>query len=171
MPYNPEKYWIKVDGNNVPQGHPILESNMSAIFGRQLYLGGKTPPSGYLEFIKVERPELTAYQKFDDSVGSENSDAYANNNGLKYEFADDYWDDDGSRIGKIKEVWYVLEMTDAEKKAKQDDVKAKWAALSGAPASWVFDEATCTFIPPVTKPDDGKNYDWDESTTSWKEVT
>ena len=33
--------------------------------------------------------------------------------------------------------------------------------------SWVLDEDTCVWEPPVPYPDDGKTYDWDESTTSW----
>lgn len=37
-------------------------------------------------------------------------------------------------------------------------------------ASWVLDETTCTWEPPVAYPDDGKPYDWDEATTAWVEV-
>jgi len=36
--------------------------------------------------------------------------------------------------------------------------------------SWVLDEDTCQWNAPVTYPDDGKRYNWDEDTTSWKEV-
>ena len=38
-------------------------------------------------------------------------------------------------------------------------------------ASWVLNEATCQWEPPVSYPTDGKFYYWDEDTTSWKEVT
>ena len=38
-------------------------------------------------------------------------------------------------------------------------------------ASWVLDEATCLWNAPVAYPTDGKMYSWDESTTSWIEVT
>lgn len=34
-------------------------------------------------------------------------------------------------------------------------------------ASWVLNEDTCTWQPPVPYPDDGKQYQWDEPTTSW----
>jgi hypothetical protein len=37
--------------------------------------------------------------------------------------------------------------------------------------SWVLDEATCLWVAPVDMPDDGKEYGWDEGTTSWVEVT
>ena len=38
-------------------------------------------------------------------------------------------------------------------------------------ASWILNSSTCFWEPPVAYPSDGKNYDWDESSTSWKEVT
>ena len=36
--------------------------------------------------------------------------------------------------------------------------------------SWVLDEATCNWKPPVDMPADGKNYSWNEQTQSWDEV-
>ncbi len=37
-------------------------------------------------------------------------------------------------------------------------------------ASWVLDEATCTWQAPVAMPTDDKMYRWDEETTNWIEV-
>jgi hypothetical protein len=37
-------------------------------------------------------------------------------------------------------------------------------------ASWVLSPLTCLWEAPVAMPTDGKSYDWDEATTSWKEV-
>lgn len=37
--------------------------------------------------------------------------------------------------------------------------------------SWIINEETCTWIPPVPRPTDGKKYIWDEATVSWKEKT
>lgn len=37
-------------------------------------------------------------------------------------------------------------------------------------ASWVLDEASCLWNAPVAMPTDGKQYLWDEATTSWKEL-
>lgn len=34
--------------------------------------------------------------------------------------------------------------------------------------SWLLDEATCTWQPPIKMPTDGKIYSWNEATTSWK---
>ncbi len=38
-------------------------------------------------------------------------------------------------------------------------------------ASWVLNETTCKYEAPVTYPDDGKAYRWDEATTNWIENT
>jgi len=37
--------------------------------------------------------------------------------------------------------------------------------------SWILDEDTCLWEAPVAYPSDGKDYEWDESSTSWKEIT
>ena len=50
--------------------------------------------------------------------------------------------------------------------------KAKDAFIAPKPyASWTLVEDTCQWTAPVTYPDDGKHYSWDEDTTSWKEIT
>tara|TARA_R100000656_G_scaffold706_2_gene1192 strand:+ start:290 stop:646 length:357 start_codon:yes stop_codon:yes gene_type:complete len=36
--------------------------------------------------------------------------------------------------------------------------------------SWVLNEDTCNWEAPVTIPDDGKQYQWNEPTTNWVEV-
>jgi hypothetical protein len=36
--------------------------------------------------------------------------------------------------------------------------------------SWLLEETTCLWQPPVEMPVDGNNYTWDEATTSWVEV-
>jgi hypothetical protein len=37
-------------------------------------------------------------------------------------------------------------------------------------ASWVLNEETCLWNAPVAMPDDGKVYNWDESSNAWLEV-
>jgi len=37
--------------------------------------------------------------------------------------------------------------------------------------SWILNEDTCLYQAPVSQPDDGKIYQWDEETLSWKEIT
>jgi hypothetical protein len=36
--------------------------------------------------------------------------------------------------------------------------------------SWVLNETTCLWDPPVAYPDDGQPYTWDEDTTSWVQI-
>jgi len=36
-------------------------------------------------------------------------------------------------------------------------------------SSWVLNESTCSYESPVSYPDDGKVYNWNEETTSWDE--
>ena len=37
--------------------------------------------------------------------------------------------------------------------------------------SWILDEDTCYWEPPVAYPTDDKMYNWDEDTTAWVEIT
>ena len=37
-------------------------------------------------------------------------------------------------------------------------------------SSWTLDETTCQWEAPVTYPDDGKGYRWNEDTTNWTEI-
>jgi len=37
-------------------------------------------------------------------------------------------------------------------------------------ASWILNEETCQWEAPSAIPDDGKKYEWNESTTSWDEI-
>jgi len=38
-------------------------------------------------------------------------------------------------------------------------------------ASWVLNDDTCLWNAPTPMPTDDKFYEWDEATTSWKEIT
>jgi hypothetical protein len=38
-------------------------------------------------------------------------------------------------------------------------------------SSWTLNEDTCLWEAPIAAPTDGKLYDWDEATLTWKEVT
>lgn len=37
--------------------------------------------------------------------------------------------------------------------------------------SWVFDEFSCVWVPPVQMPQDDKKYRWEEFSVSWVEMT
>lgn len=111
-----------------------------------------------MEFERVAPPALGPYEKFDDSKGGNIALAFPHN-GLEYKIVD----------GKYTDVWHVLEMTAEEKLEKQAAVKAEWA-VSPNWSSWTFNAQTCSYEPPVAKPDDGNSYRWDETTTSWVAV-
>lgn len=36
--------------------------------------------------------------------------------------------------------------------------------------SWLLDEFSCLWKPPIEMPNDSKSYKWDEETVSWKEI-
>ena len=37
--------------------------------------------------------------------------------------------------------------------------------------SWTLNEATCQWVAPTAMSDDGKDYGWNEATTTWTEIT
>ena len=49
-----------------------------------------------------------------------------------------------------------------------DAVKDAFIAPKPHP-SWLLDDDTCKWNAPTPLPDDGKQYSWDEASTSWKE--
>jgi hypothetical protein len=50
--------------------------------------------------------------------------------------------------------------------------KTKDAFIAPKPyPSWTLVEDTCLWTAPTAYPDDGKFYNWNEDTTSWKEIT
>tara|TARA_R100000742_G_C4204680_1_gene32784 strand:+ start:88 stop:570 length:483 start_codon:yes stop_codon:yes gene_type:complete len=146
------KLFIQVNESNVPQGHPVFENNLKQCFPKHDFDSG--PPSGWLEFERTPEPKLGVYEKFDDTKGSENCDAFEGHNGLTYELVD----------GKIKDTWHILPMTDEEKTKKQEQAKVDY----GGPESWKFNEITCEWEAPIPYPSDGKDYSWNDSTSSWE---
>ena len=51
-----------------------------------------------------------------------------------------------------------------------DSVRDAFIAPKTYP-SWTLNDTTCNWEAPVAHPDDGKEYEWDEDTTNWVEVT
>lgn len=126
--------------NGLPVEHPILIENFRQSFP---HIDCENLPPEFARFERVPQPDILPYQV---------------NDGANYEW-----------VGAVvKDVWRVREMTADEKLAKQNAVKEQWASIGFA--SWIFDEATCRFMPPVPRPNDGKIYGWNEATLSWVEV-
>ena len=128
--------------DGAPFEHPIFGDNFRQAFPD---IDTNDLPPHFASFVRVPVPSYGIYEVYD---------------GCTYE-----WEG-----ASVTDVHHVRAMTEEEKIAKQQTVKDSWAAKNG-PESWVFDEASCAYIPPVPYPTDGKIYEWDEPTTSWIEVT
>jgi hypothetical protein len=130
------------DGN--PINHPALMDNLFSAFG--------DIPLDWQPFIRVQQPEIGVYQVLNSQEPT-------------YQFVEStgYWMD----------VWDVRDMTEEEKAAKQQAAKDLWAQRPNLDnfSAWTFDEATCTYLPPIPRPDDGKIYRWNGSINSWVEFT
>ena len=100
-------------------------------------------PEHWKPFTRVEIPILSGYQIYE---------------GVTYELIGDVYTD----------VHHVAEMTDEERLAKRDLTISQW---DNHYPSWMFNENICAFEPPVSYPQDNKQYYWDEPTVSWIEVT
>ena len=124
-----------------PVEHPILEETLKLAYPRYNI---EDPAYGFLPFVRVPPPILRVYETYDTS----------------YELID----------GAYRDVHTVRDMAPLEKATKQQQVKDAWANSHNF-ASWTFDETTCSYVPPVTYPTDGAQYQWDEASTSWIEVT
>lgn len=124
--------------NGKPFEHPILGDNFREAFP---HVDTNNLPDWAARFERVEPPSVGTYEVYE---------------GVVYEWS-------GSIV---KDVHRVRPMTPEEKAAKQESVKASWSE-TGFP-SWTFDEASCSFQPPIPFPQDGEIYRWDEPTQSWK---
>lgn len=135
--------FIQIDENGQAKEHPIIGDNFRQAFPN---IDVNNLPSNFARFERVSRPMSGPYEK--------------NHRSSYQKRFDGVWADT-----------YICDpMTQEEIVALQDQVKASFAANNG-PASWTFNETTCMFESPVPYPADGKQYLWNESTTSWAEIT
>jgi hypothetical protein len=104
--------------------HPAYEDNLIQAFG--------SIPEHFEPFIRVERPIPTVYQILEKDEST-------------YEKVNDIWTD----------VWQLRDMTSEEKSAKQQAVREEISSRKQASnwSAWTLDEATCTMIPPIPRPD------------------
>ena len=107
-----------------------------------------TIPANWEPFTRIPRPIPDVYQVLESDNPT-------------YEKINDVWTD----------VWAIRDMTPEEKIARQNESKSVWMSSGMYHPSWIFEEETCTYIPPVPYPMDGKQYVWDENTISWIENT
>jgi hypothetical protein len=99
------------------------------------------------------------FQNESDFPIASNPDGSLSTAPLLYGTCDD--DADTSLVGVLKVLSQVE--FDADKQAEHQARKPY--------PSWVGDIDTMSWQPPVTYPQDGKYYYWDESTINWVEIT
>ena len=140
-------FYIEIE-NGTTKNHPAYEDNLIQAFGEV--------PAHWEPFIRVQPPEPAVYQVFDSFES-----VYAKVNGV--------WTD----------VWSLRNMTDAEKAAKQQAVITAFNAREQADnwSAWIFDEATCTMVPPIPRPnrdqtklDAGILTVWCDADNNWKDT-
>jgi hypothetical protein len=136
-------FYIQVKDGQ-PINHPAFEQNILQAF--------KEIPLDWEIFVRVERPSLGAYQFLAKDEPS-------------YKKVDGVWTD----------VWDVQELPADEILAKQNIVKNAWASRRQFEnwATWVFNEASCAFEPPIpapkNDPEDEKIWRWRGSENNWVE--
>jgi hypothetical protein len=120
-----------------PINHPILGDNL-----RQVYPGIdlNNLPNNFAKFERYLRPEYNVYQTYE---------------GVTYEWCGDV----------VKDVHHVRDLTLDEITEKQNFVKFAW--IKTGFNSWIFNEDTCSFDPPIPYPTDGLHYYWDEDLRNW----
>ena len=162
--------YIQVE-NGQTVNHPAFEDNLLQALG--------SIPDNWEPFIRVERPIPGVYEVLESDTPT-------------YQKVNGTWTD----------VWALRPMTDAEKAAKQQAVKDDFNAREQASnwSAWTLDEATCTMVPPIPRPEpdqtkldqhiltfwcgadnnwkdtpprpqDGKMYKFDFFAWTWVEVT
>jgi len=133
------KLYIKIE-NGKPVGHPATEENILQAFpGIDL----SSPESGFEPFRRVLPPQLGSYHVLEDMIYIKSGNEYV-------------------------DIYPIRNMTPPEKE-KYKSIQRKLWLDNKNPPSWVLDDKTGKFIPPVPKPTDGP-YRWDEDSLSWKKL-
>ena len=131
-----------------PVNHPAFEDNLMQAFGQI--------PDHWELFERVERPVPGVYDVLESDMPT-----YQKVNGV--------WTD----------VWSIRPMTSAEKTALQQSVKDAFKTREQAEnwSAWVLDEATCTMVPPIPRPepdqaklDQGIMTFWCGADNNWKDT-
>lgn len=134
--------------NGQPINHPAFEDNLLQAFHEI--------PAHWEPFVRVERPVPAVYQALESEEPT-------------YEKVDGVWTD----------VWALRDLTAEEKTAKQQAVIDAFNAREQAEnwSAWTLDEATCTFQPPIPRPepdqaklDAGIRTFWCGAKNNWKDT-
>jgi hypothetical protein len=137
------EYVIKIKDGNIID-HPISINNFIECYPN---VDINNLPDWVAPFEKVKRPFTGPYKVYE---------------GMTYE-----WEN-----GVVKETHHFRDMSSSEVQEKQEIIKQKWIDSGNADklSSWVFNESTCSFAPPLPYPTGDGEYEWDENTLSWVKV-
>lgn len=97
-------------------------------------------PQNFAKFVRVPSPSIGPYEV---------------NEGVSYQKVDDY----------VTDVWNIRQMTEQERQEKINFMNETKPF-----PSWALNEETCEYVPPVSYPNDGKSYRWNENTLNWVEI-
>jgi hypothetical protein len=136
-------YYLKIGKNGKPESHPIVKENMMDIFDN---FDPDNPPEGFVKFIKTPQPVLSHLEKYDY---------------LDYAYSPKLSKKHGSP------VWHEIHHI---KKISKDDIINEFKKHQPECEDWIFDDETQTLIPPIPKPNDGKNYLWNIQFNKWTEA-
>lgn len=138
--------FIKLDDDGKPETHPMLLENLQNVI-ENFY--DRDPPKGFVRFIKTPKPVLTDYQKYDYLE-------YAYSPELSEKYGQPTW----------HEVHHIAEIGEKERKS----IIKTFMKINPDLQDWVYNEELKALVPPVPKPDDGKEYLWNTDDKSWMEV-
>lgn len=97
------------------------------------------PPHGLVEFIRNPVPEIGIWQVVSGSYYEQRPD------------------------GKVTDVHYIRDMSRSEREEKKRLTRQRFPF-----GSWIMNEETLEFTPPVPKPEDTTTfYDWSEEKLQW----
>jgi hypothetical protein len=140
--------YIEIE-NGQTKNHPAFEENLLQAFG--------AIPEKFEPFVRVERPKPSIYQYFASNEST-------------YQKIDGVWTD----------VWQLRDITAEEKARMQQEVRDAFNSREQASnwSAWTLDEATCTMIPPIPRPepdqtklDAGIRTFWCGAENNWKDTS
>ena len=124
--------------NGQPFNHPITLDNFKISFPD---IDEHNLPTKFAYFERVDEPIPGVYEVVEH---------------LGY-----VWEDN-----KVKDNWNTRPMNAQEVADKQNRIKDNWKKYGFT--SWIFNESTCTFIPPISYPVDSNKYIWNEDIVNWQ---
>ncbi len=130
-----ENLYIKIE-NGQAVSHPSVESNLRLFFPD---ISPTNIPEGFARFVKQPMPELTENQMIDT---------------ITYELSNYYTD--LYETPTYVEYYHLKDI----REVGQDEIIQRYKEMNPLEADWVFDQATQKLVPPIAKPDDGKEYVW-----------